>query len=143
MSLCAIFSIQGIIGYKILDGGFDRTHFFDFIENMILEGKLSSDMVLVMDNVRFHHVNEIKELLRINLIQFVYLPSYSPQFNPIENVFSVLKSKVSSFRPKAHNRNTLLNYVEKSIEEFNTNEPQFFINFYRKMWDNAYEALNN
>ncbi len=44
-----------------------------------------------MDNVRFHKTKEVTEYI-INNNSVLYIPPYSPQFNPIEEVFSQLKS---------------------------------------------------
>ena len=53
--------------------------------------------------------------------------------NLIENVFSVLKTKISNYCPRTQNRGTLSQYILSAVEEFNANDPQFFCNFFRKM----------
>jgi transposase len=50
--------------------------------------------VLVLDNARVHHWGRIQEICEANQILLIYLPPYSPDFNPIEKVFSVLKSRL-------------------------------------------------
>ncbi|KAA1074206.1 hypothetical protein PGTUg99_050020 [Puccinia graminis f. sp. tritici] len=45
-----------------------------------------------MDNHRIHHRGRIQEICEANHVLLIYLPPYSPDFNPIEKVFSVLKS---------------------------------------------------
>ena len=50
--------------------------------------------VLVMDNARVHHGGRINELCEAANVVLVYLPPYSPDMNPIEKVFSVLKSRL-------------------------------------------------
>jgi transposase len=47
-----------------------------------------------MDNAQFHHGGRIREICEANHIVLIYLPPYSPDFNPIEKVFSVLKSRL-------------------------------------------------
>lgn len=59
--------------------------------------------MLVMDNVRFHHVNEVKQLIEGRGYKAMYLPAYSPELNPIENFWAVLKSKV---RPQITEHNS-------------------------------------
>jgi len=51
-----------------------------------------------MDNVKFHHSREIQMLLRENNIVFKYLPPYSPQLNPIEEFFAMLKARYAALR---------------------------------------------
>ena len=47
--------------------------------------------VLVMDNCSVHHAQEMKDLLRDAGILLLYLPPYSPDYNPIEELFSYAK----------------------------------------------------
>ena len=47
---------------------------------------------VVMDNMRSHHVKKAAEVLRKANIDFLYLPPYSPDFNPIEKMWSKIKS---------------------------------------------------
>ena len=44
-----------------------------------------------MDNARIHHASEARDYLRDNNLNYIYLPPYSPDLNPIELVFGVLK----------------------------------------------------
>jgi transposase len=48
--------------------------------------------VLVMDNAKIHHHGNIAAICARAHVLLIYLPPYSPDFNPIEKVFSVLKS---------------------------------------------------
>ena len=54
--------------------------------------------------------------------------SYSPQFNPIENVFGYIKFKCNNFRPKAKTQEELLCHIDRAIAEFNQLE-QGWANF--------------
>ena len=51
-----------------------------------------NNSVIVMDNARIHHDNELIELLEGLGCRVVFLPPYSPDFNPIETAFSTIKS---------------------------------------------------
>jgi len=47
-----------------------------------------SKIILVLDNVRYHHAKLLKKwLLGHQKLELVYLPSYSPELNPIERVW--------------------------------------------------------
>src|SRR3954464_4907009 len=48
--------------------------------------------VIVMDNARIHHDNELIALLKGLGCRIVFFPPYSPDFNPIETAFSTIKS---------------------------------------------------
>ena len=56
-----------------------------FIQNNVNKFK---NKILLQDNVRFHYAVVVKEFAIKNNIRMLYIPSYSPQFNPIELVFS-------------------------------------------------------
>lgn len=44
-----------------------------------------------MDNARMHHAAIVKEKIKALNRQVRYIPAYSPQLNPIENIFSEIK----------------------------------------------------
>jgi transposase len=53
---------------------------------------LEPKSVLVMDNASFHHTKRIEQMCRNASVKLVYLPLYSPDFNPIEEFFAELKA---------------------------------------------------
>ncbi|MEG3641670.1 transposase, partial [Magnetococcus sp. PR-3] len=61
-----------------------------WLEEMLLP-LLNSPSVIVMDNAAFHRKRPIKELLEAHGHKLLPLPPYSPDFNPIEQAFAVLK----------------------------------------------------
>ena len=54
--------------------------------------RFSPDSIVVMDNMRSHHTQAIKDLLEQAGVQYLYLPPYSPDLNPIEKMWSKLKA---------------------------------------------------
>ena len=48
--------------------------------------------IVVMDNMRSHHVKEVAETLHAAGIELRYLPPYSPDMNPIEMLWSKVKA---------------------------------------------------
>jgi hypothetical protein len=48
--------------------------------------------VIIMDNARIHHDNELIALLEGLGCRVIFLPPYSPDYNPIETAFSTVKS---------------------------------------------------
>jgi transposase len=49
-------------------------------------------VVVVMDNLSSHKGERVRELIEGKGCELLYLPPYSPDFNPIEQAFSKLKS---------------------------------------------------
>lgn len=70
-------------------GHFTKESFLHFLNTL----QFPKQTVLLMDNVRFHHCREIKEYIHSKDWVILYTPPYSPWFNPIERVFSLVKSK--------------------------------------------------
>jgi transposase len=54
--------------------------------------------VIVMDNARIHHDNELRILLEGLGCRVIFLPPYSPDYNPIEIAFSTIKSWIKRNR---------------------------------------------
>ena len=58
-----------------------------------------SSIIIVVDNVRFHHARLLKKwLLKKPKLELVYLPPYSPDLNPIERAWWYMRKKIT------HNR---------------------------------------
>lgn len=55
--------------------------------------KLEKPSVIVMDNAPFHKKVEIRRILKKQGHVVLFLPAYSPDFNPIENSFGIIKRK--------------------------------------------------
>ncbi|KAF1740831.1 hypothetical protein MXB_2336, partial [Myxobolus squamalis] len=53
-----------------------------------------------MDDSRFHKTTIVSKLFRQHSFNFDYLPPYGPELNPIEEIFSCLKSRYNSKRPR-------------------------------------------
>ena len=53
---------------------------------------LVNNKIYLMDNVRFHRNDIIKQIVKDNQSELLFIPPYSHQFNPIEEVFSLFKS---------------------------------------------------
>jgi transposase len=84
-----------IVHHTEVPGASNTQHFLDFLNGLQKCGVT----FVVMDNVRFHHSNVVKDACSKMGIQILYTPPYSPDFNPIENVFSIIKSKWRSLEP--------------------------------------------
>jgi len=70
----------------VVDGAINSELFLAYVEQILVETFQKGDIV-VMDNLSLHKV----AIERVGA-KVVYLPPYSPDFNPIENVFAKLKS---------------------------------------------------
>ena len=87
------YSQDGVVLAKILQGSTDTRVFEDFLEQLVpFCGRWPEPKsVLIMDNASFHHSARIKRMCEDAGVILIYLPPYSPDFNPIEEFFAELK----------------------------------------------------
>ena len=52
-----------------------------------------------MDNWKSHHGQDVRDLIASYNCDLIYLPVYSPDFNPIEYLFSKIKAFIKGLRP--------------------------------------------
>jgi transposase len=74
-----------------IDGALDGEAFRAYVEQ-VLAPTLSAGEIVVMDNVPVHKVAGVREVIAAKGAGVLYLPGYSPDFNPIEKSFSKIKS---------------------------------------------------
>jgi transposase len=68
-------------------GSFNTDKFLHFLDTL----EQPHGTVILMDNVSFHRSKDVIELAQRKKWQLLYVPPYSPWFNPIEGVFSIIK----------------------------------------------------
>ena len=88
-----------IIAPFLFEGSCHKNVFEGFIEQVLCP-VLKPGQVVIMDNATFHKSEKIKMLIEEKDCILIYLPAYSPERNPIEKYWSVLKNKVKSIRKK-------------------------------------------
>jgi len=69
----------------------DGVHFLAYVEQ-ILAPTLKKGQIVFLDNVSTHKVAGVEEAISARGARAVFLPPYSPDFNPIEQLFAKLKS---------------------------------------------------
>jgi transposase len=74
----------------LLDGPIDGTCFQTYVEQVLLPTLKPGDIV-VMDNLGSHKSKAVRRLIRSAGAKLLFLPKYSPDLNPIEQVFAKLK----------------------------------------------------
>jgi len=74
----------------IFDGTCNTDFFNSWLEQILLP-ELPPNQVIIMDNARIHKSAKTKELIEEAGHILLYLPPYSPDFNPIEKTFGLIK----------------------------------------------------
>ena len=83
--------LDGSSAFTTYIGGTKGTTFVEYLRNNLIPTLHKGDIV-IMDNLRSHHVKEVCETLEAAGMIPLYLPPYSPDFNPIEKLWSKLKA---------------------------------------------------
>lgn len=71
--------------------GTTAERFAEYLKETLLPS-LSSDDIIIMDNMRSHHAKAVKLVLDASGIRYLYLPPYSLDFNPTEKMWSKIKA---------------------------------------------------
>ena len=75
----------------VIDGPMNGNAFLAYVEQ-ILAPSLSPGDIVVMDNLSAHKAPSIRDAIEVAGATLLYLPPYSPDFNPIEQLFAKLKA---------------------------------------------------
>lgn len=75
----------------ILEGSANGAAFEIYVEQL-LAPSLHAGHIVVMDNLRAHKGERVRQALEAKGCQVLFLPGYSPDFSPIEETFSKLKA---------------------------------------------------
>lgn len=100
VSLLAAVSLGGAMAEQalVISDTVNKNAFLCFLETVLLPG-LVKGSVLVMDNWTVHHGDEVRELVERFGCDLLYLPTYSPDLNPIEHLFAKIKAFIKNLRP--------------------------------------------
>lgn len=83
--------LNGEKAFTTYQGGTTGERFVQYLKEILLPTLRPGD-ILVMDNMRSHHVKAVREILAEKGMSVLYLPPYSPDFNPIEKMWSKMKA---------------------------------------------------
>ena len=113
--------LDGIAAPMLLDGPMHGAAFRAYVEQVLVP-ELSPGDIVVMDNLSGHKVTGIGQAIEAAGARLLYLPPYSPDFNPIEMAFSKLKALLR--KAAARTVDELWEAIAQSIEAFNPEECQ-------------------
>jgi len=93
-TLIAAITLQGAMGGSMTVEGATDTQAFEAYVEHFLAPTLEKGQVVVLDGLGAHRPSRIRELIEARGADLVFLPSYSPDLNPIEEAFSKIKHLV-------------------------------------------------
>lgn len=89
-TLLASMTLEGMGPCLAVEGSTTATVFEAYVER-VLGPTLRAGQVVVMDNLSAHKSKKVRELVEARGCELLYLPPYSPDFNPIEEAFAKIR----------------------------------------------------
>lgn len=119
-TLLAAMTLEGGMGLKMaVEGGTDR-HVFEAYVERLLAPALSEGQILLVDNLGAHKTKRMRELIEAQGAEVWFLPSYSPDLDPIEEAFSKMKALLK--KAAARRKEALIEAISEALRRAVTPE---------------------
>jgi transposase len=138
-TLLASITLEGMGPSLAVEGSTTKEVFEAYLEHELLP-ELGEGRVVIMDSLSAHKPGRVRELIEGRGCQLLYLPSYSPDYNPIEEAFSKIKEILR--RACARTREALLEALGEALSPRSASEmPRDSSNTpVTVLWVNYYET---
>ena len=103
----------------LLEGPIDGESFQNYVEKVLVPTLRPGDVV-IMDNLGSHKGKAVRRLIRSAGAKLIFLPKYSPDLNPIEQVFAKLKHLLR--KAAARNFDSICTAIGKLLDSFTPEE---------------------
>ncbi|MGA7670138.1 MAG: IS630 family transposase, partial [Nitrolancea sp.] len=124
-TLVAALTPTGLQAPMTLDGAMNSDAFAAYVERFLVPS-LRPGQIVICDNLSVHKRADIPRLVAAKHCTLIFLPAYSPDFNPIEQAFSKLKTALR--RAQARTQETLEAAIAAALETITTTDAiNFFI----------------
>jgi transposase len=122
-TVLASMSVEGMGPSLAVEGATNANVFETYVER-VLAPTLREGQVVIMDNLSAHKGERIRELIEGRGCELLYLPSYSPDLNPIEEAFSKIKNLLR--KAEARSREALLEAIGTAISAISAQDARGF-----------------
>ena len=99
LTVLAALTTTGVLASMSIESPTDGDVFLAFVEQ-VLAPRLEPGHVVILDNLSAHKVAGVRQLIEDRGAQLLYLPPYSPDFNPIEQAWSKLKQQLRGVKAR-------------------------------------------
>ena len=122
-TLLSSISLSGMGPSMVVEGGANGAVFEAYLQRTLLP-TLGEGDVVVMDNLSVHKSEKVAELIQSAGARVLYLPPYSPDFNPIEVAFSKIKGLLR--KAGARVREVLVDAIGAALSEVSAEDARAF-----------------
>ena len=123
ITLLASIMAEGLGPCLAVEGATTREVFEAYLEE-VLAPTLSPGQMVVMDNLSAHKGGRVREIVEGRGCELIYLPPYSPDFNPIEQAFSKVKALMR--RTEARTREALIEAMGRALSAVTARDARGF-----------------
>jgi transposase len=123
VTLLASMSVRGMGECLAVEGSSTTAVFEAYLEHVLVPS-LRPGQVVVMDNLTAHKGSRVRELIESRGCQLIYLPPYSPDFNPIEEAFAKIKALLR--KAGARSREVLIEAMGWALEMLTARDARNF-----------------
>ena len=103
----------------LFDGPINGQSFLAYVQDALVP-TLQADDIVVMDNLGSHRGKAVRRAIRKAGAKLIFLPKYSPDLNPIEQVFSKLKHLLRKAQARSHD--AVLSAIGQLLEAYTPDE---------------------
>lgn len=121
VTLLGALSLSGIEALMSVNGATDSDIFLAFVRE-VLSPTLRAGDVVIWDNLGAHRSAAVREAVEARGASVVFLPPYSPDFNPIERCWSKIKTALRA--AKARTREALEAAIKRALSTVTTSDAQ-------------------
>lgn len=120
LNVLSLVTKNGILKYDVTAERIDSDKYIEFLAD-VLEGR-DRPLILVLDHARFHDSKSVREFVRKHrkMIRVYFLPKYSPELNPTEQVWQEIKENQLRRRP-AYSKSDLRKKLLDALKSFQNN----------------------
>ncbi len=124
-TMTAAIGWRGVVAAMVTKKAINSITFLGFIEEFLCP-KLKPGQIVVMDNLSVHKVKGVEEALHAVGAEAWFLPPYSPDFNPIEQAWSKVKSWLRKESPPTFSR--LVGAIGRALANIDRFEARNYLN---------------
>jgi transposase len=116
-------TMEGMGPSLAVEGATTAAVFETYVER-VLSPMLRPGQVVVMDNLTAHKGERVRQLIEERGCELMYLPPYSPDFNPIEEAFAKIKGVLRGF--EARSREALIDAIAQASSAVSVRDARGF-----------------